>query len=54
MDLAARYGGEEFAVILDPASLDEAYEIAVCLAGAVRELAIPHAGCSKGKVTVCI
>lgn len=53
-DLVARYGGEEFAVILPECFIDEAHDIAVRLATAVRELDIEHMASTKGRVTVSI
>ena len=43
-DLLARYGGEEFAVLLPGADLQSAMAVAMRLADAVRQQAIPHRG----------
>ncbi len=54
MDLVARYGGEEFLVILPGADLAGGAIIAERMRAAVAALNHPHAGASRGFVTVSI
>jgi diguanylate cyclase (GGDEF)-like protein/PAS domain S-box-containing protein len=53
-DLAARYGGEELVAILPETDAEGAQSRAEAVLGAVRDLAIPHAGNRSGVVTVSI
>ncbi len=53
-DLAARYGGEEFVLLLPNTDAAGALAVAECIRGAVRALAIPHAGSEFGVATVSI
>lgn len=41
-DIVARYGGEEFVILLPETSADNAYQIALNCATAIRELDLPH------------
>jgi diguanylate cyclase (GGDEF)-like protein len=50
LDLAARYGGEEFAIVLFDTGRDDAVRIAEDIMAAVRDLGVPHADSSAGKV----
>ena len=54
MDLAARYGGEEFAVVLPETDEDGAYHIAMQIAARLKDVALPHKGSEKGRVTMSI
>ncbi len=53
-DTAARYGGEELAVLLPGNTEGGALAMAHRIGGAVRALAIPHAGSPHGVVTVTL
>ncbi len=54
VDLSARYGGEEFVLLLPNTDAAGALAVAECVHGAVRALAIPHAGSDHGFVTVSV
>jgi diguanylate cyclase (GGDEF)-like protein len=49
-DFVARYGGEEFAVILTGDDVDHMWSIAGRLQAAVRAMALPHPGLTRGAI----
>ena len=51
---AARYGGEEFSLLLPGASLEQASACAERVIDELHTLALPHAGSSRGLVSVSI
>lgn len=53
-DFLARYGGEEFAVLLPDARLADVQGAAEMLLARVRELALPHVGSVRERVSISI
>ena len=53
-DCVARFGGEEFALLLPHTDLTGAHYVAEAIRRAVLSLAIPHAGCSAGQITISL
>ncbi len=53
-DLVARFGGEEFVVLLPMTESEGAEHLAGRILETIRALAIPHANCPRGIVTVSV
>jgi diguanylate cyclase (GGDEF)-like protein len=51
-DIACRYGGEEFAIVAPGADVTQLARRAERLAGAIRDMAVHHAGQSLGSITM--
>jgi diguanylate cyclase (GGDEF)-like protein len=49
-DLAARYGGEELVLLMPDTSSEQAQQVVRAIAGAIAELAIPHAASTVAAV----
>lgn len=51
-DVAARFGGEEFSVLMSDTGETEAVNVAEAVLAGIQALDLPHAGSSRGRVTI--